>query len=165
MRLTSMAALAAASPTSVLGGFSGPTCGGQHGANVRRASQFVDPSQLTGDEGKDLCPAWPMDKYLAGRSLSAPLPVVDRLPVMLIPPMTGSYMDSMKVNAPNQPSFLCSASEAWRQVWPPSGAWDLAPLYSDCWGFDITLKYNASADTSGPLPGVTTRVNMSLDTM
>ena len=85
----------------------------------------------------------------------------DRPPVILIPPLSGSFMDWKMVNR-KQKHLVCKRNEDWVEFFPPSPEMAL-PLYSDCYFDDASLVYDAATDLYAYPEGVEIRVNMTLE--
>ena len=79
----------------------------------------------------------------------------------------GSYI-YRKNNGAAEPHYLCrTIKRGWKRIWPPAGTdlkctdpsniaclpEDWAPLLSECWGFDMTLAYNAKTNVYSSPPG------------
>ena len=84
-----------------------------------------------------------------------------RPPVILIPPLSGSFMDWKMVNR-KQKHFVCKRNEDWIEFFPPTVAM-AAPLLADCYFDDASLDYDAKTDIYSYPEGVEIRVNMTLE--
>ena len=84
-----------------------------------------------------------------------------RPPVILIPPLSGSFMDWKMVNR-KQKHFVCKRNEDWIEFFPPTVAM-AAPLLADCYFDDASLDYDPKTDIYSYPEGVEIRVNMTLE--
>jgi len=76
--------------------------------------------------------------------------IANRNPVVLIPPLTGSDLDSKLTNSKG-PSFLCKRDHPWKEFWPPAPQDAFGPL-SECWAFDASLTYAAARRAAAACP-------------
>ena len=68
------------------------------------------------------------------------VPPTQRAPVMLLPPLTGSWLEK-RLTSSIEPWFICKDNAGWAQWWPPSlYSTNILPGYADCWANDATLR-------------------------
>ena len=84
-----------------------------------------------------------------------------RPPVILIPPLSGSFMDWKMVNR-KQKHLYCRRNADWVEFFPPSAQMAL-PGFADCYFDDASLVYDEATDAYSYPPGVEIRVNMTLE--
>ena len=92
-------------------------------------------------------------------------PLHHRNPVMLIPPMEGSWLESKFTRRMEQPDPVCRRSRSyWKQFWLP----DLMLFKGDdavCWAAGATLGYDENAHGYTYPAGAQYRVNMTVESM
>jgi hypothetical protein len=82
----------------------------------------------------------------------------NRPPVMLVPPLSGSFMDWKLVNRV-QKHIMCRRNQDWIEFFPPSAQMAL-PLFADCYFDDASLEYDPATDKYSYPPGVEIRVRV-----
>ena len=100
-----------------------------------------------------------------------------RTPIMLVPPMLGSSIDSKLTDASGLPWPVCDSTTNWTQIWLPPGMdahcdskkdprclpTDLLPLYADCWAHNLQLVIDPTTGRASAPPGIQTRLHTGLD--
>jgi hypothetical protein len=99
--------------------------------------------------------------YAGSSLINAPVTILaNRPPIILVPPMTGTFMDA-KLHDAKVPHLYCPRNTDWKRVWYPSDS-QVLPGIVDCWANSFGLVYNISTDTYSSPPGVEIQINSTL---